>query len=248
MSGVIFMSYNWRVRREISENLARILRDKFRSEGSLKALVIGGSDLDPEVVNVKENFEIDFFYAGIESDSSLSPYFYLDLNSKLEDKLFPVNFELIMCNQVFEHIFDIKNALMTISSLCNERTVVWIDFPTSTFPHGSPYFYTAGIIPEMIEKLALEFDLKTIDSGVIGSKRDHLFGHILNVWPTPHQQKHPFWSYYGINGSIARKLIHQFRIIPVKIVLATTSNKTSKKMPFSTTGWIILMKNTSRSS
>ena len=248
MGRATFLSYNLKVRREISENLVRILRDKFKPEESLKALVIGGSDLDPEIITIKENFEIDLLYAGIESDSSLSPYFYLDLNSKLEDKLFPVSFELIMCNQVFEHIFDVKNGLKTISSLCDERTVVWIDFPTSTFPHGSPHFYTAGIIPEMIEKLALEFDLKTIDSGVIGSKRDHFFGHLLNVWPTPHQQKHPFWSYYGINGSIVRKLLHQFRIIPVKIVLAITSNKTSKNMFFSTTGWIILMKNTSKSA
>lgn len=236
------------MRHEISENLARTLRNKFGSEQPLKALVIGGSDLDPEVINIKKNFEVDIFYAGIESDSFLSPYFYLDLNSKLEAKFIPVSFELIMCNQVFEHIFDVKNALMTISSLCNERTVVWIDFPTSTFPHGSPHFYTSGIFPEMIEKLSLEFDLKAIDSGVIGSKRDHLFGHILNVWPTPHQRKHPFWSYYGINGSILKKLFYQFRIIPAKIVLATTSNITSKKIPYSTTGWIIVMKNASRTS
>jgi hypothetical protein len=236
------------MREEISDNLVRILRDKFGSAGSLKALVIGGSDLDPEVINVRKSFETEIFYAGIESEPSLSPYFYLDLNSKGNDELFPFTFELIMCNQVFEHLFDVKNALMIISSLCNERTVVWIDFPTSTFPHGSPHFYTSGIIPDMIEKLALQFDLKTINSGVIGSKRDHLFGHVLNVWPSLRQRKHPFWSYYGINGSILKKLFYQFRIIPEKIVLATTSNKTSLKLSFSTTGWIIMMKNTPKSS
>jgi hypothetical protein len=147
-----------------------------------------------------------------------------------------------MCNQVFEHLFDIKNALEVISSLSDDSTIVWIDFPTSTCPHGSPQFYTSGIIPEMIEKLALEFELKTIDSGVIGSKRDHLFGHALNVWPTPKQSKHPFWSYYGINGSIIKKIVYQFKITPIKIVLASTSRRSSEEVPFSTTGWIVLAK------
>jgi hypothetical protein len=100
----------------------------------------------------------------------------------------------------------------------------------------------------MIEKLALEFQLKTIDSGVIGSKRDHLFGHALNVWPTPKQSKHPFWSYYGINGSILKKIVYQFKITPLKIVLATTSRRSSEELLFSTTGWIVLVKKNPKSS
>lgn len=228
------------MRKEISENLIRVLRVKFGSERLIKVLIVGGSDLDPEVINLKKNFGTEISYAGIETEKSLTPYFYLDLNSEFENKLIPKNFDLIMCNQVFEHIFDVKNALKTFAYLCDDQTIIWIDFPTSTFPHGSPHFFTSGIMPQMLENLALELDLKTLDSGVIGSRRDHLFGHALNVWPSSHQSKHPFWSFYGINGGALRKIVYQFKVIPMKIALATTSRKPSNDIAFSTTGWIIL--------
>lgn len=228
------------MREVISNNLVGMLRDKFGVDRSLRVLVIGGSDLDPEVINIKKNFKTEITYAGIETELSLRPYIYLDLNSRIKRQLISSSFEVIMCNQVFEHIFDLNNALKYIALLCKEDTIIWIDFPTSTFPHGSPDFYTSGIMPDMVMNLASKFDLETVKRGIIGSQRDYLFGHVLNVWPTLHQQRHPFWSYYGIQGSLIRKIIHQVKIIPAKILLSTASRQYNDQLSSATTGWIIL--------
>jgi hypothetical protein len=151
-------------------------------------------------------------------------------------------FDLIVCNQVLEHVFDVKNALDIICQICEEKTIVWLDFPVSTFEHGSPDFYTPGIKPEMISKLSKKFFLETLSFGVIGSQRSFLFGHLLNIWPTPRQHKYPILSYYGIAGSYFSKIRYQISTLPQRILISLSSSSVNSNSRYATTGWIILKK------
>ena len=227
------------MRRLITTNLVQYLGSLNEPQKKgFKTLLISGESTDPEVQVLLENFELEVVLSGNESRTDPN-YIFLDLNKEHQAK---ESYELIVCNQVFEHLYDIKNALEVISNLSSSGTVVWLDFPVSTFEHGSPDFYTTGIMPEMISQLGAKYSLETHSKGVIGSERHFLFGHLLKLWPTPRQMKSPLFSYFGVEGSLMRKLIFQFSSLPARLLIAISSKEISTSSRFATTGWIILVK------
>lgn len=228
------------MRRLITTNLVQYLESlKVNQKKGFKTLLISGESSDPEMQVLLENFELEVVFAGIESSNDPN-YIFLDLNKEHQAR---ESYELIVCNQVFEHLFDVKNALEVISKLSSTGTVIWLDFPVSTFEHGSPDFYTTGIMPEMISRLGSKFSFETVSSGIIGSERHFLFGHLLKIWPTPRQMKSPLFSYFGVEGSLMKKLIYQFATLPARMLIAVSSKELTTNSNFATTGWIILVKN-----
>lgn len=236
------------MRKKIVEQLFLYLPTrKDSSDNTLNTLIIGGEENDPEIQVLRESFSLNITLAGIEAVEH-PRYVFLDLNVPYISSEQLKGFDLIVCNQVLEHIYDVKNALDIISRICEEKTIVWLDFPVSTFEHGSPDFYTPGIRPEMISELSKIFSLKTLSLGIIGSQRDFLFGHLLNIWPTPGQQKYPILSYFGVAGSYLSKLRYQVSTLPQRILISLSSPAVNANPRYATTGWIILARENSKSS
>ncbi len=230
------------MRAYIAKNLIGHLEQRMHGlERNLEVLVIGGDENDPEVESLKRRFPLNLTFAGIELVNKKN-YFGLDLNDENANLPEDPYFDVIMCNQVFEHIYDFRSALINLARLAKPHTLIWIDFPTSTFEHGSPNFYFSGIMPECIMKLGTKASLDTLEFGAIGSERNFLYGHLLNVWPTKWQELHPVWSYFGVEGSLMKKLRYQIKTLPSRILLLAASNFPTNERRFSTTGWIILSK------
>jgi len=227
------------------EQLVHIFEDKvfklLPKTRSLKILIIGGTIDEPELVYLQKFFEAQVYFVGVEVEN-IEMSAMLDLNTEYVAEELPfrqMEFDLILCNQVFEHLWDLKNALTIISNYSNE-SLVWITFPTCDRPHGSPDYYSAGYVPQIVEKLAPLVNLRVLEVGTIGSKREYLFSHLLTHWPSSKQLKHPLISYIGIPGTLLRKISYQFSIIPERIVLQIADNSISEEIRYATGSWILL--------
>ena len=62
-------------------------------------------------------------------------------------------FDLAICCQVLEHVWNISQAIHNISRLVKISGHVWINVPSSNMKHASPHYYSAGYQSEMIAKL-----------------------------------------------------------------------------------------------
>ena len=72
--------------------------------------IVGGASKEPELIHLAKK-EVTYF--GIDAES-LERYNYLKLNalSKFEQQ-----FDLVVCSQVLEHVYDVKVALENLANL-----------------------------------------------------------------------------------------------------------------------------------
>ena len=88
------------------------------TEKKLKIGVIGGSKNEPEILLLEKlKFEVDVTTLGIDKDD-----YFLDLNEKDND-LPEFNFDLVLCGQVLEHIWNISNFVENISKVLQLQTI-----------------------------------------------------------------------------------------------------------------------------
>lgn len=206
------------------------------SEISEVALV-GGNNSDPEVIALKNlrNLEVTTF--GI--DSGLD--FYLDLNSV---QTFSKKYDLVICSQVLEHIYDVKNAIHIMSEMTRGKGYIWIACPASNRSHGSPDYYSAGYQPELIANLAAPMGLQVICKGLIGSKRGYFFTHALRVWPTLQEHQRPITRYLfsRSQGGLTIKFLRFVRDFPGRFYSLFQSPRISSDMEYATEMYIFLKK------
>jgi len=186
--------------------------------------VVGGGKDEPELHFFKRS-EHKITFLGVEKplNTSDEEWSYLDLNSStisLVDR-----FDLIICNQVLEHIWDIKNAVHVLCSLVDDGGFLWLNFPTSNFAHGSPEYFSAGYHPEIVVKL-LPDSMRIIRIGFLGSKRYYRWIHSRFEWPEPDQLAHPVRFLLAQDTSVLRRLWRIIRFIP-SLNLALISNRIS---------------------
>ncbi|QWD92032.1 class I SAM-dependent methyltransferase [Polynucleobacter asymbioticus] len=136
--------------------------------------IIGGDRNEIELMFIKGNSSVRVF--GVEDYD-----YYLDLNVGIND---PPHFDLIICNQVIEHIWNINSAFLTFKNMLKKEGLLWITCPCSNMAHGSPEFYSAGYTHTFLDRHASLVGLKKISSGSFGSARMYFFQHIMNRWPT----------------------------------------------------------------
>lgn len=181
-------------------------------------LVLGGSEFEPEMdLFPKTLFDITF--AGI--DKGLNTEF-LNLNSPTNHTL---TYDVIICNQVFEHLIKPHIAFENISKLSVPGSLVWITVPASNFRHGSPDFYSAGYSKEFLEKNMECMEFQKIELGELSCKRVYLFRHLMHIWPTSRQFKHPLFSKYGHPGTLPHKILYNLSTIYLRIILSRSDSK-----------------------
>lgn len=140
--------------------------------------VISGDphELEPRMLNFK-NIE----YLNFSEDRKY------DLDVSWKDQQ-PKRFDITICNQVLEHIFNPHQAFENIIHHTRPGGLIWISVPTINCIHGEPYFYSSGYHPRFLERLAQANNLEIIGVSHWGSVR-FLLHQVTGKWMSFNQLK-----------------------------------------------------------
>ncbi len=142
----------------------------------LRVAVIGGTHEEPEVILLKKmGYFVETHTFGIEDYDD----HYLDLN--LNNNEFPdKNFDLVICAQVLEHIWNIECFTDNISKVMTKDTYAFIHCPKSNIHHGHT-FYSAGYSKDFLKEI-FKNHAEIIDLGELGTPRLYTSIHLLKHW------------------------------------------------------------------
>jgi SAM-dependent methyltransferase len=185
-----------------------LIRNLLRLQLPIKRVaIVGGSSREPELVSLYQHFiDLEVKYFGVENNEVGIKFVFFDLNEKQDVR---EDFDLVICAQVIEHVWDIENAIMNLSKLTKkEHGLLWINCPASNMVHGSPEYFTAGYSPQMLKNHIEKLELETIDFGCIGSRRLYFYTHALRYWPSDFEIRHPLLSYRPLR-SYGRRFISE---------------------------------------
>lgn len=208
------------------------------NSGTLRIAVVGAGPHEPELIALSEIGPLDIEYFGIE-DVQASPMHPFDLNIE-NDLVVREKFDLVLCSQVLEHVFDVSQGYSNLASLTKPGGLIWIGVPMSNFVHGSPDYYSAGYAPEFMSKLADKNGHEIITTGFLGSRRAYLSRHMAGIWFTDRQIQHPILSYFGCEGNFSKKILHNIKLFPARIFLAMTSNVERGNRLHGTESWALV--------
>jgi SAM-dependent methyltransferase len=202
--------------------------------GIKKVAIVGGSRNEPEIIELEKSKKILVHTYGIDKEND----FFLDLNVKSEIK---DKYDLVLCSQVFEHIYDLKNAIANLASLLTRESLLWVACPASNRSHGSPNYYSAGYQPELIINLSRDFNLEVLHFGRLGSKRLYFMTHALRVWPNQKELRHPVLKYdfRRFSGSKPKNMLRFFRDFPGRLYASSLTSKVNDQVEFSTETFVL---------
>ncbi|NDE83819.1 MAG: class I SAM-dependent methyltransferase [Actinobacteria bacterium] len=200
--------------------------------------VIGGGRDEPELKSLSKLLDQEVKVLGIDPYSD----FYIDLNYPI-DKPLP-KFDLVLCSQVFEHIWNIHEAIINIHKVLNGGGLLWLACPASNRAHGSPEFYSAGYQPQMLSNLASIYGFETMQMGRIGSERCYFMTHGLSVWPSDEEHDRPivFYDFSRLPGPKWKNALRFLRDLPGRILAITKSSKLSEDIRYATETFLLLQK------
>ena len=184
----------------------------------IRVAVFGGIQNEPELLILQKLYRVDVSFFGIEND------IFLDLNRPIPTNLgkFENSFDLVICNQVLEHVYDVKQALLNLSTFTKQNGYIWVTCPSSNHKHASPEFYSAGYQSRLIQEILRDL-IVPVTLGEVGSKRLYFMTHKQMYWPTKSILEFPFKR-----GSEIKRYTFPLKIIKhflKSIQAATWSNK-----------------------
>jgi SAM-dependent methyltransferase len=160
----------------------------------IRVAVVSGGSNEPELLALSE-----LKLPHIPTFFGLGAEVQLDLNELNRSMVSHLNkFDLVLCCQVLEHVYNVQNALKNLSSLVSQNGFIWINVPASNMKHGSPEYFSAGYQPELIERLLSPMKIKVIKCGDVGTKRLYFMTHKQQYWPSFLEHRIPFLR--GIHG------------------------------------------------
>ena len=141
-----------------------------------KVCVVSGSESELELnfINSKEVLTTSL-ESGYDLTNNWSSDNFININAK--DR-----FDLVICNQVLEHVPDPIKAFKNLNFLTKKGGYIWVSIPVINRIHDEPNFYSSGYHPRYLQFLADEFQLDTIHIGAWGSLKYKLFA-VSRNWP-----------------------------------------------------------------
>jgi SAM-dependent methyltransferase len=139
-----------------------------------KVAVISGSVDEPELnlINYDQSFFLQFDAFSnsynLDEDWELNNKSKIILSQSLAKK---EEYDLVLCNQVLEHIFSPTLALKNIYYLLKKGGHAWISVPTINCIHGDPYFYSAGYHPRYINRICKQTGFEVLHIGAWGNRK-----------------------------------------------------------------------------
>lgn len=198
-----------------------------------RVAIVGGSSRDPELAILRNLYpfaKIEYF--GIENTHKDIKFQKFDLN--VQKHFSEIKFDFVICSQVLEHLWNHENAFAALSNMTETGGFLWINVPASNFPHGSPYYFSAGFSSEYIAKNLSCRNFSICINKNIGSKRYYFMTHILREWVTEEEHNHPVSGYKFKPGTflgVTRKYLFE---LPGRVLSLFFSKEITESIEFAT--------------
>ena len=195
----------------------------FNPKIPIRVALIGGTHNEPELLWLSgQGFSLEVTIFGIEEYDV-----FLDLNIS-QTELIQDSYDLILCSQVWEHIWNHHAAFRSIRSLMSPETLLWMTSPAINRFHGSPEYYSAGFSVHYFAKNLREHGLEFTYGETLGSKRYFRSISLLPMWLTVRSHRFPLLVAWQAKSPI-RRLMAFFYLLAEVILLhfssgAVTSN------------------------
>ena len=79
--------------------------------------------------------------------------------------------DLVICNQVLEHVFNPFQAVKNLKALCETGGYIWITVPGVNMIHSDPHFYFSGFHPRFMAEMAKSLGLTICEIGFWSSSK-----------------------------------------------------------------------------
>ena len=139
--------------------------------------VVSGSKLEPELRIIDYNY-LDLLNYNFSTNLYNLDEDWSKLNDCKNDK-----YNLVLCNQVLEHIYSPLQALKNLSYITRPGGYIWVSVPVVNCIHGEPFFYSSGYHPRYLRRLANEVKLECVHIGAWGNK-NYLASAVIGKWLT----------------------------------------------------------------
>lgn len=217
----------------------RFLTGKVNEKESIKVAMVGGYSTDPELValsRISQNFTVAYY--GIDSDSAFE---YVDINKMSTEKNYE-QYDLVLCSQVIEHIWNISNLFIFLEKLTKKGGYLWFSCPYSNIAHGSPDFFSTGYTPEFLSNNlnSNNWDFQCVER--IGSKRNYIATHVLGTWLSKSELDRPVLKYEFKPGTILGNLRKFLLELPGRLIISIISNEISNNPRWSTESFLFAKK------
>lgn len=157
-------------------------------------------------------------YTGIDiaqnSENSVDVIASID-NVPLSDNLFDV----VICTEVLEHIFDINGAFKEMARLTKHGGKILITTPFTYPLHEEPFDYIR-LTPHMLNHCATKYGLKIIESKTCGNELEV----IATIWGN-------LWERMSTNKSFIIKIMNALMNTPVNLIVAGLSRLFDGALP-----------------
>ncbi|MDA9711917.1 class I SAM-dependent methyltransferase [Acidimicrobiaceae bacterium] len=194
---------------------------------NLTIAIVGGNRDEPELEIIKKYTNIEKISVfGIDTQSDE----YFDLNTENKNNEY-MSFDLIICAQVIEHIWNVNEFFLNLKSLCNDNTILYINCPKSNMEHGSPEYFSSGYSVKFLEKNLQKINFKILESGEVGSEVYYKSIHLLQDWFTEEEVLN---RYKFKSKSLRFKLKHFSKLFNIGNYLVLKRNNDRKTSNFMT--------------
>lgn len=195
--------------------------------------VVGGTSSDPEIVVLKNLYpSIEFHAFGIDNPLQDMNFHALDLNR--DQVTIQEKFDLVLCSQVLEHVWNLKNSFACLSDLTKPGGYLWLACPASNMPHGSPEYYSAGYSSDFLALNLEAMNFEILFKKHLGSKRNYFITHALRQWVGQDEHNHPVRGYKVQPGTFLGNSRKYLREIPGRILSLFYSMEVSGSIDYAT--------------
>jgi hypothetical protein len=220
----------------VVEDFLTVVLPRLPPSGVVRVAVVGGSGDEPEALALRAlGRELRVTLLGVEGDVE-----HLDLNDEVRTPT-PGRHDLVLCSQVFEHIWNHRQAAQHLRDLADAGAVVWLATPASNRPHGLPDYYVAGMTDEYLRQVVAGVGLVPIAAGRVGTRRLYECLHTLPTWLTVRGHAFPPLFVFREHGGAAG-LALSLRYLLRTVALLAVSGKPTRDIRTATESWVLAMK------
>ncbi len=199
----------------------------------LEVAVIGGSRDEPELELLKlRGFNLTIELYGIENYEQ-----FLDLNTTTPNQKFK-KFDLILCSQVLEHIWNHQNSFKIFENLLNPGALIWISCPASNRHHGSPEYYVSGLHSDFFTQNFANSRLQVLQAGVLGTRRNYVATHLLPDWLSVRGHRFPLFFAFE-NRPRLSSIFLSIRFMFRNVLISFQSPKLTDDPTSATETWVL---------
>lgn len=194
--------------------------------------VVGGSSEDPEVKLLRFKYpRAQITFLGIDNYGGEVNWIDLDLNTCKQVKN---QYELVVCSQVLEHIWNMEVAFDCLTQLVKQSGYLWLNCPASNIAHGSPDYFSAGYTPGYLSANLYERRFNSLVVGNIGSERYYKTTHLLRHWATEAEHGNPVLGYRISQPVTLGKIKEMFFRLPGRLIMITWSKQKCEDLNYAT--------------